>query len=150
MICNLRPLRNKIAKRALQSHICTAPAIHVPFCCCYNSCTCTCHTCMCHEWIQNVRIIPGGGLKNRTVDTVDYSGLSSDQQLSFSLCWIEHLFLIIMTPRSSIWLRTFYFMSNFRMDCQFSGFARFPEFRARLMTINGKSRKWGVHKKLLT
>ena len=30
-----------------------------------------------------------------------FSGLCSDQQLSFSPCWIEHLFLIIITPRSS-------------------------------------------------
>ena len=39
--------------------------------------------------------------KNGTVDTVDFSGLCSVQQLFFSPYWIEHLFLIIITPRSS-------------------------------------------------
>ena len=44
----------------------------------------------------------------------NFSGLCSDQQLSFSPCWIKHLFLIIITPRwHQIWLRTCYFMSNF-------------------------------------
>ena len=33
--------------------------------------------------------------------SVDFLGLCSDQQLSFSPCWIEHLFLIVITPRSS-------------------------------------------------
>ena len=40
--------------------------------------------------------------KNGTVDAVDFSGLCSDQQCYlFSHCWIEHLFLNIITPRSS-------------------------------------------------
>ena len=30
-----------------------------------------------------------------------FLGLCSDEQLFFSPCWIEHLYLIIMTPRSS-------------------------------------------------
>ena len=39
--------------------------------------------------------------------------------------------------KSQIWLRTFYFMSNFLYGLSFSGFARFPEFReARLMTAS--------------
>ena len=33
--------------------------------------------------------------------TVNILGLCSDEQLFFSPCWIEHIFLIIMTPRSS-------------------------------------------------
>ena len=40
----------------------------------------------------------GGPKKN---GTVDFLGLCSDKQLFISPCWIEHLFLIIMTPRSS-------------------------------------------------
>ena len=32
--------------------------------------------------------------------TVDFLWLCSDVQLFFSPCWIEHLFLVIMTPRS--------------------------------------------------
>ena len=40
----------------------------------------------------------GGPPKN---ETVDFLGLCSDEQLIFSPCWIEHLFLIIVTPSSS-------------------------------------------------
>ena len=47
--------------------------------------------------------------KNRTVDTVDFSELCSDQQLSISPCWIEHLFLFIITPRSSNVVENFLF-----------------------------------------
>ena len=47
--------------------------------------------------------------KNGTVDTVDFSGLCSDQQLPFSPCWIEDLFLIIITPRSSNLVENFLF-----------------------------------------
>ena len=51
--------------------------------------------------------------KNGTVDTVDFSGLCSDQQLSFSPCWIEHLFLIIKTPSSSNFVENFLFYEKF-------------------------------------
>ena len=47
--------------------------------------------------------------KNGTVDTVDFSGLCSDQQLFVSPCWIEHLFLIIITQRSSNLVENFLF-----------------------------------------
>ena len=47
--------------------------------------------------------------KNGTVDTVDFSGLYSDQQLFVSPCWIEHLFLITITPRSSNLVENFLF-----------------------------------------
>ena len=40
----------------------------------------------------------GGSPKN---GTVNFLGLCSDEQLFLSPCWIEHLFVIIMTPRSS-------------------------------------------------
>ena len=53
--------------------------------------------------------IPGAPPKNGTVDTVNFSGLCSDQQLSFSPCWIEHLFLIIITPRWSNLVENFLF-----------------------------------------
>ena len=40
--------------------------------------------------------------KKKKTGTVDFSGLCSDQQVFFSSpCWIEHLFLIIITTRSS-------------------------------------------------
>ena len=54
-------------------------------------------------------IYTGWPPKNGTVDTVDFSGLCSDQQLSFSPCWIEHLFLLIITPRSSNLVENFLF-----------------------------------------
>ena len=70
-----------------------------------------------HRLQHDNSYIPGGPpppkKKPGIFDTVGFSGLCSDQQLSFSPCWIEHLFLIIIRPRSSIWLRTFYFMSNY-------------------------------------
>ena len=60
----------------------------------------------------NVRVmklnIPGGP-KNGTVDTVDFLGLCSEQQLFFAPCWIEHHFLIIITPRSSNLVEKFLF-----------------------------------------
>ena len=41
--------------------------------------------------------------------TVDLLGLCSDQRYRFSPCWIEHLFLIIITPRSSNLVENFLF-----------------------------------------
>ena len=45
---------------------------------------------------------------NGTVDTVDSS-----------LCWIEHLFPIIITSRSSNLIENFSFYETFIMDCHF-------------------------------
>ena len=45
--------------------------------------------------------------KNGTVDR--FLGLCSDQQLSFSPRWIEHHFLLIITPRSTNLVETFLF-----------------------------------------
>ena len=39
--------------------------------------------------------------KNGTVDTVDFQDFALINSYLFSPCWIEHLFLIIITPRSS-------------------------------------------------
>ena len=65
-------------------------------------------------WMDYAQIIiPGGRPKNGTVDTVDFSGLCSNQQLSFSPCWVEHLFLIIITPRSSNLVENFLFYEHF-------------------------------------
>ena len=44
-----------------------------------------------------------------TNGTVNFIGLSSDEQLFFSPYWIEHPFLIIMTPRSSNLIDNFLF-----------------------------------------
>ena len=41
--------------------------------------------------------------------SVNFLGLCSNEQLFFSPCWIEHLFLIIMTPRLSNLVENFLF-----------------------------------------
>ena len=51
----------------------------------------------------------------------------------FSHCWIEHLFLIIITPRSLNLVENFFIVWVISYGLSFSGFARFPEFRG---TIN--------------
>ena len=42
-------------------------------------------------------------------DSVNFSGLCSYEQLSFSPCWIEHLLLITITPRSLNLVENFLF-----------------------------------------
>ena len=86
-------------------------------------------------YIDFYQVYTGWPKKNGTVETVDISGLCSDQQLSFSPCWIEHLFFIIITPRSSNLVENFLFYEYLSYGLSFSGFARFPEFRG---TINDK------------
>ena len=78
---------------------------------------------------------------NGTVDTVDFSGLCSNQQLISSLCWIEHLFSIIITSRSSNLVENFSFYETFIIDCHFRDLPDFQSFEARWQ-INGKSQKW--------
>ena len=53
--------------------------------------------------------IPGGPKKNGTVDTVDFQDFALINSYLFSPCWIEHLFLIIITPRSSNLVENFLF-----------------------------------------
>ena len=83
----------------------------------------------------------GWSRNNGTVDTVDFSGLFSNQQLFSSPCWIEHLFPIILTPRSSNLVDNFLFYETFLMDCHFRDLPDFQSFEARWQ-INGKSQKW--------
>ena len=47
--------------------------------------------------------------KNGTVDTVDFQDFALINSYLFSPCWIEHLFLIIITPRSSNLIENFLF-----------------------------------------
>ena len=47
--------------------------------------------------------------KNGTVDTVDFQDFALINSYIFSPCWIEHLFLIIITPRSSNLVENFLF-----------------------------------------
>ena len=86
-------------------------------------------------------IYTGWPKNNGTVDTVDFLGLCSNQQLFPSPCWMEHLFPIIITPRSSNLVVNFLFYETFLMDCHFRDLPNFQSFKARWQ-INGKSQKW--------
>ena len=63
---------------------------------------------------------------------VDFSGLCSDQQLSFSPCWIEHLSLIVITPRTSNLVENFLFYESFLMHRHFRDLPDFQSSEARL------------------
>ena len=60
-----------------------------------------------------------------------FSGLCSNQQLFSSICWIEHLFPIIITSRSSNLVENFLFYETFLMDCHFRDLPDFQSFEAR-------------------
>ena len=81
----------------------------------------------------------GGPQKN---GTVNFLGLCSDEQLFFSPCWIEHLFLIIMTPRSS----NFLWVISYRLS--FLGFAINLSSCLETLAI-GQITKMTVHKKCI-
>ena len=53
--------------------------------------------------------IPGGPPKNGTVDKVDFQDFALINSYLFSPCVIEHLFLIIITPRSLNLVENFFF-----------------------------------------
>ena len=78
---------------------------------------------------------------NGTVDTVDFSELCSNQQLFSLPSWKEHLFHIIITPRSSNLVENFLFYETLFMDCHYRDLHDFENFEARWQ-INGKSQKW--------
>ena len=67
---------------------------------------------------------------NGTVNTVDFSGLCSNQQLFSSPCWIEHLFPII-TQGSSDLVENFLVYETFLMDCHFRDLPDFQSFEVR-------------------
>ena len=85
-------------------------------------------------WLNTsfVNTIPGGP-KNGTVDFQDFALINN---YLFSLCWIEHLFLIIITPRSSNLVENFLFYESFLMDCHFRDLPDFQSSEARLMTAS--------------
>ena len=63
-------------------------------------------------------------------------------KLFSSPCWKEHLFPIIITPRSSNLVENFLFYETFFMDCHYRDLPDFQSFEARWQ-INGKSQKYG-------
>ena len=87
---------------------------------------------------DKIPIIPGGPPKNGTVDTVDFSGLCSDQQLSFFTLLNRASFPhYTITPRSSNLVENFIlFYEKFLMDCHFRNLPDFQSFEARLMTAS--------------
>ena len=66
---------------------------------------------------------------NGTVDTVNFSGLCSYQQLFSSPCWIEHLFPIMQDHQNLVENLLFY--ETFLMDCHFRDLPDFQSFDAR-------------------
>ena len=56
--------------------------------------------------------------------TINFLGLCSNQQLSF-FTLLDRTYLLHYNQHQDhqIWLKTFYFMSNFYIDCHFCGFA---------------------------
>ena len=83
-------------------------------------------------WRQFYFAIPGGKTKNGTVDTVNFQDFALINSYLFSPCWIEHLFFIITTPRSSNLVENFLFYKLFLYGLSFSGFARFQKFRGMI------------------
>ena len=80
--------------------------------------------------------------------TVDFLGLCSNQQSSFSPCWIEHPFGIIITPKSSNLGEIFLILWIIFYRLSFSGFAF--DLSSCLGTLEiGQIPKMTVHKKLL-
>ena len=78
-----------------------------------------------------LKFYTGWPRNNGTVDTVEFSGLCSNQQSFSSPCWIEHLFPIIITPRSSNLVENFLFYETFLMDCHFRDLPNFQSFEAQ-------------------
>ena len=94
--------------------------------------------------------IPGGPKKTGTVDTVDFQGLCSDQQLSFFTLLDRASFPHYKKHQDhQIWLRTFYFLSNFLWTFHFRDLPDLQSFEAWLMTNQWQIPKMTVHKKLL-
>ena len=90
-------------------------------------------------------LLVGGPRKNGTVNFLE---LCSDEQLFFSPCWIEHLFLIIMTPRESNLVEYFFILWIISYRLSFLGFA--INMSSCLETLEiGHITKMTLHKKCL-
>ena len=90
---------------------------------------------------ERICTIPGGPeITEQSIQSI-FQDFTSNQQLFSSPCWIEHLFPIIITPRSSNLVENFLFYETFLMDCHFRDLPDFQSLEAR-WHINGKSPKW--------
>ena len=87
-----------------------------------------------------LRLIQGGPeITEQSIQSIFRT--CSNQQLFSSLCWIEHLFPIIIASRSSKLVENFLFYETFLMDCHFRDLPDFQCFEARWEII-GKSQNW--------
>ena len=78
--------------------------------------------------------IPGGPQKRNSRYSRFFQDFALINSHIFSPCWIKHLFLIIITPRSSDWELFILWVIYYGLS--FSGFARFSRVpRPRLMTM---------------
>ena len=84
----------------------------------------------------HIYIYTGWPEKNGTVDTVDFSGLCSDQQLSFFTLMDRTSFPHYNNTKIIKFGWEVFILWVLSYGLSFSGFARFPEFRG---TINDKS-----------
>ena len=96
-----------------------------------------------NSWIRpwSIDCYTGWPRNNWTVDTVNFQNFAHNQQLFSSPCWKEHIFPIIITPRSSNLVENFLFYETFLMGCHYRDLPDFQSFEARWQ-INGKSQKW--------
>ena len=74
--------------------------------------------------------------KKRKTEQSIFQDFALINSYHFSPCWIEHLFLIIITPRSSNLVENFLFYEWFLMVCHFRDFPDFQSSEARLMTAS--------------
>ena len=77
---------------------------------------------------------PGGPIKTEQSIQSIFQDFALINSYLFSPCWIEHLFLITITPRSSNLVENFLFYDSFIMDCHFRDLPDFQSSEARLMT----------------
>ena len=66
--------------------------------------------------IENEIYIPGGP---KITEQSIFQNFALINNYLFSPCWIEHLFLVIITPRSLNLVENFLFYDYFFMDCHF-------------------------------
>ena len=69
-----------------------------------------------HHSVHTFFLYTGCPKNNGTVNFQDFALINS---YLFSPCWIEHLFLFIITPRSFNFVKKFLFYEYFLMDCHF-------------------------------